>query len=90
MVRVERGNVVLKVKEDEVQHYLKLGYSVTNNVGSVLKAAIPTDFGTLQKLYLDQKVKITELEKTVAKLTAENTELSNTLNAKKRSKKSST
>ena len=72
MVRIERGNVVLKVQEYEVQRYLKLGYSVTDNTGKVLQAAIPNDLGTLQKCYLEHKAKIDELEAIVAKLTAEN------------------
>ena len=72
MVRVERGNVVLKVKEHEVQRYLTLGYNVTDDDGNVLKGAIPNDLGTLQKHYIESKKKIEELEAIVAKLTAEN------------------
>lgn len=72
MVRIERGNVVLKVQEHEVQRYLKLGYNVTDNTGKVLKEAIPNDLGTLQRYYVEHKKKIEELEAIVAKLTAEN------------------
>jgi hypothetical protein len=75
MVRIERGNVVLKVQEHEVQRYLRLGYNVTDNTGKVLKEAIPNDLGTLQKHYIEQKKRIEELEDIVAKLTAENTRL---------------
>ena len=72
MVRIERGNVVLKVQEHEVQRYLKLGYNVTDSTGKVLQEAIPNDLGTLQKHYVEHKRKIEELEAIVAKLTAEN------------------
>lgn len=72
MVRIERGNVVLKVQEHEVQRYLKLGYNVTDNTGKVLQEAIPNDLGTLQKYYIEHKKKIEELESIVTKLTAEN------------------
>lgn len=72
MVRIERGNVVLKVQEHEVQRYLTLGYSVTDDTGKVLQSAIPNDLGTLQKCYLEHKAKIDELEAIIAKLTAEN------------------
>lgn len=78
MARVQRGNVVLTVKDDEVQRYLQLGYDLTNPAGEVVKSAIPTDYATLQKLYLDHIAKITELENTVAKLTAELTEAKRT------------
>ncbi len=73
MVRIERGNVVLKVQEHEVQRYLSLGYNVTDDTGKVLKEAIPNDLGTLQKHYVEHKKRIAELEDIVAKLTAENT-----------------
>lgn len=72
MVRIERGNVVLKVQEHEVQRYLKLGYNVTDDTGKVLQEAIPNDLGALQRHYVEHKKKIEELEAIVAKLTAEN------------------
>lgn len=75
MVRIERGNVVLKVQEHEVQRYLTLGYNVTDNTGKVLQEAIPNDLGTLQRHYIENKKKIEELEAIVVKLTAENARL---------------
>jgi methyl coenzyme M reductase subunit D len=77
MVRIERGNVVLKVQEHEVQRYLKLGYNVTDDTGKVLKEAIPNDFGVLQRHYVESKKRIEELELTVIKLTEEKEELQN-------------
>ena len=71
MARVERGNVVLQVKDHEIQHYLNLGYSLTDDKGNVLRQSIPTNIGELQKAYLEHTKKITELEETVAKLTAQ-------------------
>lgn len=71
MARVERGNVVLQVKEHEVPHYLNLGYNLTDETGKVLKESIPTNIGVLQTAYLEHTKKITELEETVAKLTAQ-------------------
>lgn len=90
MVRIERGNVVLKVQEHEVQRYLLLGYNVTDDNGKVLQEAMPNDVGTLQKYYVEHKKKIDELEATVAKLTAENASLaksekSTTTQSKKKS-----
>ena len=75
MVRIERGNVVLKVQEHEVQRYLTLGYNVTDETGAVLQEALPNDLGTLQRCYVEHKKKIEELEAIVAKLTAENDNL---------------
>ena len=72
MARVQRGNVVLNVEDFEVRRYLELGYNLTDISGKVLKEAIPHDFSTLQKCYLEQTAKISELEDVIAKLTAEN------------------
>lgn len=72
MVRIERGNVVLKVQEEEVQRYLLLGYNVTDDEGNIVKSSIPHDVGTLQRFYVEHKKRIEELESIVAKLTAEN------------------
>jgi hypothetical protein len=75
MAKVQRGNVVLRVEEFEVKRYLQLGYNLVDESGNVLKEAIPHDFSTLQRYYLEQTAKIAELEDTIAKLTAENTAL---------------
>lgn len=71
MARVERGNVVLQVKDYEVQHYLNLGYNLTDEAGNILKKSIPTNIGELQTAYLEHTKKIAELEDTIAKLTAQ-------------------
>lgn len=75
MARVERGNVVLNVDDASVQHYLNLGYNLTDNTGKVLKRSIPTNLGELQAAYIRNATRISELEDTVAKLTAELTAL---------------
>ena len=82
MVRVERGNVVLKVKDDEVQHYLNLGYNVTDDTGKILQRSIPTSLGELQAAYITNTQKIAELEDTIAKLTAELSKNGKTTTAK--------
>lgn len=86
MVRIERGNVVLKVQEHEVQRYLTLGYNVTDDAGNVLKEAIPNDIGTLQKHYIEHKKRIEELESIVAQLTAENSLLAQSAKPKTKQK----
>lgn len=71
MARVERGNVVLQIKDYEVQHYLNLGYNLTDEAGNILRKSIPTNIGELQTAYLEHTKKIAELEDTIAKLTAQ-------------------
>ena len=87
MPRVQRSNVVLHVNEEDVPHYLKLGYNLTTPTGEVIKAAIPNDTGTLQKLYVDQAAQIATLENQIANLTVEVERLTAELAAKKRGRK---
>lgn len=70
MPRIQRGNVVLHVKEYEVSRYLTLGYNLTDEDGNVIKSALPNNLATLQQAYLDQQAKIAELEATIAQLNA--------------------
>ena len=72
MVRVERGNVVLDVKDDAVDHYLALGYNVVDEQGRIIKTAVPTNLGALQAAYVASEVKIAELEAEIKELKAEN------------------
>lgn len=71
MAKVERGNVILRVDDKDVQRYLLLGYNVIDEDGRVVKSAIPTDLRTLQKAYVDDKARIAELEGIIAQMTAE-------------------
>lgn len=75
MARIERGNVVLNVKDNEIQHYLKLGYKVVDEVGNVLQSPVPVNLGELQKAYVMHEAKINELENTIVDLTAQLTAL---------------
>lgn len=68
MARVERGNVVLDIKDTEVQRYLDLGYNVVDEKGKVIKACVPTDLATLRKAYIEHTAKIAELEATIKSL----------------------
>ena len=70
-VRVERGNVVLKVEENEVQRYLNLGYNVTNDRGEIIQASIPSNLGELQLAYVENQKRIEELEYLVDQLLEE-------------------
>ena len=71
MARVQRGNVILRVSDDEVQRYLNMGYDLTTPTGKVIQSAIPNDLGTLQTAYIDHTARIAELEAEIARLTAE-------------------
>mgnify|MGYP003307195374 CR=1 FL=1 len=87
MPRITRGNVVLHVSEEEVPHYLRLGYNVTTPMGKVTQSAIPQDIATLQAHYVRNTEKIQMLEAQIAALTAENEMLKAAAKPKRQSTK---
>lgn len=68
MPYVKRANVVLEVKEDDLQYYTELGYNVIDENGNVIISAIPTSLGELRKFYVDATEKIKKLEARIAEL----------------------
>ena len=70
MVRIERGNVVLNVEDYDVDRYLSMGYNVTDEQGNILRKAVPTQLGELQKAYVENMATIEMLTAQVAELTA--------------------
>lgn len=70
MTRIERGNVVLRVQDYEVDRYLSMGYNVTDEEGNIIQKAVPTQLGELQKAYVENIALIESLKKQVAELTA--------------------
>lgn len=63
MATVEKGNVVLTVKDDETEHYLELGYNVVDNSGNIIRECVPTDVGALRVAYTAHKKEIEALKK---------------------------
>lgn len=86
MVRIERGNVVLDVKEDAVEHYMALGYNVIDEQGRIVKTAVPTHLGTLQAAFVRSEAKIADLEARIKELEAENASLKSKKASKSKAK----
>lgn len=75
LVTVQKANVVMDIKESEVDRYLDLGYDIIDHKGNIIKKSIPTDLNTLRAEYItlmDINTKLTELN---AKLKKEIKEL---------------
>lgn len=66
MAKVRRQNVVLTIEDDEIQHYLSLGYKVIDNMGNVIAGEEP-DY---KQLYFQEKAKNLALEEELKKLKA--------------------
>ena len=78
-IRVRRANVVLDIRPDEKARYMEMGYSVIDEKGKVLEAALPNDVNAL-------KSEVEKLRKELAKKDIEIEELKSA--ASKKAKKS--
>lgn len=67
-VKVRRANVILRIRESQVDQYLSMGYSLVDDNGNVLKEATKMDADSLFRLHIQDLEKIKSLEKEVASL----------------------
>lgn len=82
MIRISRGNVVLDVDETFLQGYLNQGYNVVDEKGNIIQRGTPNDVHSL-------KLALTEANKQIDKLVAENEALKDKINTlQKQTKKS--
>ena len=68
---VQRANVVLKVRDEEVDKYLARGFSLLNENGEVIRSATPNDLATFKEAYIRQSKEIEELNSQIEELKAE-------------------
>lgn len=75
LVKIRRGNVILRVPAEQVDRYLKQGYSSYDENGNLNKRVVTNDVATLQaeqaradKIIADLKKKVSELKAHVKEL----------------------
>lgn len=68
MIKVVKGNVVLRVDDSLMDHYVEKGYTAKTLDGRILKEAIPTDVSSLRKAYLQSKEEIASLKAEIEQL----------------------
>lgn len=73
MAKVEKGNVVLRIKDSEVQRYIDMGYNHIDEGGNIIQESVPTDVATLRKAYIDHVKEIEDLKAEIVKLTTKPT-----------------
>lgn len=85
IIRVRKGNKILKISEDAIDRYMSQGYSVIDEAGAVINKATPVDTTILKMEYLKMsdeidslKSTIGELEGTIEQLKTEKAELTKT------------
>jgi len=84
MAYIEKGNKVRRVADDEktLQHYLDLGFKITDGKGNTLKQGIPSDVNTLQSYYVQHLQEIEQLKNEIETLKAKATKSTSTKTTK--------
>ena len=62
MAYIKKANVVLRVKDSEVDYYINLGYDQIDENGKVIRKTVPNDLHELQKAYKDKDEEIAKLK----------------------------
>lgn len=81
MAKVRKANVVLTIKDSEVNRFVDLGYDVIDDNGTILQKTVPNDLAVLKNAYIEHTQ---EIEKLTAELAKAKSELAK---AKKANKK---
>jgi hypothetical protein len=71
MIKVVKGNVVLRVDDSMLDFYVNKGYTAKTLDGEIIKEAIPTDVNSLRKAYLQYKSEVKTLREKVKVLEEE-------------------
>ena len=71
MIKVVKGNVVLRVDDSLMDFYVNKGYTAKTLDGEIIKEAIPTDSASLRKAYIASKSEIKTLKERISVLEEE-------------------
>lgn len=76
--KVKRGNVILRVTENELDHYVSSGFDVVNEDGSIIKEGVTNDVGALKNIIQRKDAEIEQLKSEIERLkTPKNTRRKN-------------
>lgn len=68
LVKIRRGNVVLRVPKEQVDRYIRDGYSAYDENGNLLKRSVSNDIATLQAKQIESDKIIASLQNQIADL----------------------
>lgn len=72
MATVRRANVVLTIKDTDIDKYTSNGFDVIDDTtGAVVNAAVPNDIISLRKAYFDMSAEIERLQGIIDNLKAQ-------------------
>lgn len=80
VIKVVKGNVVLRVDESQMDYYVSKGFTAKTLDGKIIKEAVPTDTESLKKACVDAKKENEALKNKIAALEAEIESLKSQLN----------
>ena len=68
MATVRRGNVILDIKDNEVERYSDMGYDILGSSGEVIRKSIPSDPNVLKVAYRQHLDEIRKLNEEIQEL----------------------
>lgn len=68
MTQVRRANVILTIKDDQVERFLDMGYDVIDEKGDIVQKSAPKSVEALSEALDNSQKKIAELEKEIEAL----------------------
>lgn len=80
VIKVVKGNVVLRVDDSQMDYYVSKGFTAKTLDGKILKEAVPTDTESLKKACVDAQKENEALKNKIAALEAEIESLKSQLN----------
>lgn len=68
MAKVRKANVILTIKDDQVQRYVDRGFDVIGENGDVIQQSVPKDAASLGQAYKKHIAEIAALKAEIQKL----------------------
>lgn len=69
MAKIRRGNVILEIKDDQIDRFMNQGYDVIDEMGNVINRSVPQDVASLQKAFYEHEAEINSLKDEIKNLT---------------------
>lgn len=62
MAKVRRANVVLTIKDDQVERFTDMGYDVIDELGNVIQKSVPQDISSFRKALMEAEEELKTLK----------------------------
>lgn len=72
MAKVQRANVILTVKDNEIEYYVGRGFNVIDDSGNIIREAVSNDITALRSMNARKEARIEELTAEIDELKVAN------------------